>query len=361
MSNLQVLDLTKIFDGTAVVDHISFEIKEGEIVTLLGPSGCGKSTTLRCIAGLEDPNLGEISLGSKMLFSTKRKVNIRPEKRGMAMVFQSYAVWPHMNVFNNVAYGLKARKYSKEDIKKRVKTALDLVGLEGMGERNATLLSGGQQQRVALARSLVLEPELILLDEPLSNLDAKLREYMRIELKEIQRRTEITFLYVTHDQQEAIVISDRLIILNKGRCEQVGTPLNTYRYPASEFVADFMGVANILSARVIDSDKNDMMGVVEVTDGSYLECIMPKDAKEGDAVSVCLRPENIKMDKNPSKEFFCKGKVAAKVHLGEVIDYYVTVGEKEIRVRCHPTEDCDVGEVVYISQRRPCHVLIEQV
>jgi iron(III) transport system ATP-binding protein len=242
--NLTLTNVVKRFGHLTAVDHLNLDVQEGEFLTLLGPSGCGKSTTLRLIAGLERPNEGTIKLGDRIMSSGESRVFTPPEKRGMGMVFQSYAVWPHMTVAQNVGFPLKLRRVPRAEQQERVSNALRMVGLEGLESRGATQLSGGQQQRVALARALVHNPSVLLLDEPLSNLDAKLREQMRLELRLLQRRLQITTIFVTHDQAEAMVLSDRIIVMNHGHVEQIGGPDEIYERPNTRFVMDFVGRVN---------------------------------------------------------------------------------------------------------------------
>ena len=228
------------------MDGIGFDIAPGELVTLLGPSGCGKTTTLRAVAGLETPSGGSIRLNDDTVYSAAERRNVPTEKRGVSMVFQSYAIWPHMTVFDNVAYGLRVRKLPPAEVRQNVQRVLELVQMQDFADRPASKLSGGQQQRVAVARAIAFSPNVLLFDEPLSNLDAKLRAEMRVELRELQRRLDITSLYVTHDQEEALAISDRVIVMNGGRIEQIGTPEEIYNRPRSRFVADFVGSANLI-------------------------------------------------------------------------------------------------------------------
>src|SRR5512143_3545286 len=265
---LTLENITKVFPprGSAsevtAVHNANLDIEKGELVTLLGPSGCGKTTTLRMIAGFEFPTSGRITLDGQ-------EINpLPPHKREMSMVFQSYAIFPHLNVFENIAYGLNVQRLSKAVIKERVNKVLDLVHLEGYGDRAPTQLSGGQQQRVALARALIMEPKVLLMDEPLSNLDAKLREEMRTEIRRIQKDMNITSVYVTHDQIEAMTLSDRIVVMNQGRIEQIGTPVEVYRFPNRRFVADFIGRANFVPGEV--QDKRDGRLTVSVL-GQVLE------------------------------------------------------------------------------------------
>jgi ABC-type Fe3+/spermidine/putrescine transport system ATPase subunit len=248
---LRLEDVTKLFGTARAVDGSTLEIKRGETFTLLGPSGCGKTTTLRMVGGLERPDAGRIVYQDQVVADPARNVFVPPHRRNMGMVFQSYAIWPHMTVAKNVAYPLRLRGIPVEQQRERVERILALVGLDGLGERPATMLSGGQQQRVALARALVYEPDLLLLDEPFSNLDAKLRNQMRIEVRLLQRRLGITVLFVTHDQIEALTLSDRIAVMNAGRIEQIGTPAELYDRPASPFVRDFLGQTVTIAGQVV--------------------------------------------------------------------------------------------------------------
>ena len=268
----------------AAVDDISLDIKPGSFVTLLGPSGCGKTTTLRMVAGFESPDKGEIYIGAQAINE------LTPNKRDTAMVFQSYALLPHYNVFDNIAYGLKIRKVAKNEIAERVMAMLKLVELEGLEGRMTNQLSGGQQQRVALARALVVQPSVLLFDEPLSNLDAKLRVAMRTEIRRIQQTVGITAIYVTHDQAEAMSISDQIIIMNKGKIAQMGTPREIYYQPKDEFVADFIGEVNFLTGSVTSIDSKAIhvdVGGVDITAESF------EKVSKGDPCKIVLRPESI--------------------------------------------------------------------
>ena len=248
---LEVKDLIVDYGEVRAVDRVSFIVREAEQLTLLGPSGSGKTSILRGVAGLEPPSSGEIKLFEREVFNKQRRINVPTDKRGIGMVFQSYAIWPHLTVFENVAYPLKIKKWPKSDIVQNVKGALALTGMAGYEDRSASKLSGGQQQRVAFARAIVADPRMILLDEPLSNLDAKLRARMRFELKELQKSINITSMYVTHDQEEAFVLSDRIIVLKDGRIEQVGAPEEIYRRPRTRFVAEFIPTANLFKGSKI--------------------------------------------------------------------------------------------------------------
>ena len=301
------------------VHDTSLDIAPGEFVTLLGPSGCGKTTTLRMIAGFESPDEGEIYLGDEA-------INILPpNQRDTAMVFQSYALLPHYNVFDNVAYGLKLRKVPKEEIKERVTKILELVELSGMEARMTNQLSGGQQQRVALARALVLEPSVLLFDEPLSNLDAKLRVSMRTEIRRIQQKTGITAVYVTHDQSEAMALSDRIIIMNKGVVAQMGTPQEIYYHPNSEFVADFIGEANFLKGvcKGLDGDH----ALLEVA-GTEVRVAAVENMKVGETYTIVLRPESAGLA--PEGALQCK--VVLSCFMGAYQNYHVMVGDTLVKL-----------------------------
>ncbi|ASJ13758.1 ABC transporter ATP-binding protein [Thermococcus radiotolerans] len=284
MVDVKLENIVKTFGETVALKGIDLHIKAGELFTLLGPSGCGKSTTLRIIAGLDFPDSGTIHFGDE-------EVTYLPSsKRGAVLVFQNYALWPHMTVFDNVAYGLKLKKLSKEEVRKKVEWALELVKLKGFEDRYPTQLSGGQQQRVAIARALVVEPKVLLLDEPLSNLDAKLRLEMRSEIRRIQRELGITVIYVTHDQEEAMAISDRIAVMNVGTVEQVGTPKEIYESPRTEFVASFMGKTNVIPAKVVE--RNGDRVTVEF-EGIRLDGLYYTD--ESDDVVIVIRPERIQL------------------------------------------------------------------
>jgi ABC-type Fe3+/spermidine/putrescine transport system ATPase subunit len=294
--------VTKLFGPTAAVDRVSLSIRRGEVFTLLGPSGCGKTTTLRLVAGLEHPDAGEITLRDRVVASASRRLFAAPNQRNLGMVFQSYAVWPHMTVFENVAYPLEVRGMKRALVRDKVARVLDLVGLSGMETRPGTLLSGGQMQRLALCRALVYEPDLLLLDEPFSNLDAKLREQMRVEVKLLQRRLGITVLFVTHDQVEALSLSDRIAVMHRGRVEQVGPPRSLYEEPASAFVRDFLGQTVILHGRVGPVSSGHEVGPVAVELNGALagRTLTGRAAPSvilapGAAAHLAIRPEDIQV------------------------------------------------------------------
>ncbi|MFH1446856.1 MAG: ABC transporter ATP-binding protein [Chloroflexota bacterium] len=317
---LTLENITKIFPARGVVGEVtavhdvSVDINKGELVTLLGPSGCGKTTTLRMIAGFEFPTHGKIILDGQ-------EINSLPShKRDMSMVFQSYAIFPHLTVFENIAYGLKVQRLSKQIITERVNKVLDLVHMEGYGPRAPTQLSGGQQQRVALARALVMEPKVLLMDEPLSNLDAKLREEMRTEIRRIQKEMNITSVYVTHDQIEAMTLSDRIVVMNLGVIEQVGTPVGVYRFPNSRFVANFIGRANFISGVIHEQNKRDLT-VTALGEVLTLKNVQ-RQFNEHEKVTLIVRPEMIRTKK--SGELF-KGVIRRSVYLGDMIEYDVEI------------------------------------
>lgn len=314
------------------VQDTTLDIAPGTFVTLLGPSGCGKTTTLRMIAGFESPDEGEIYLGDEAINA------LPPNKRDTAMVFQSYALLPHYNVFDNVAYGLKIRKLPRSQIEEKVLAMLKLVEMDGMETRMTNQLSGGQQQRVALARALVMEPGVLLFDEPLSNLDAKLRVTMRTEIRKIQQKIGITAVYVTHDQSEAMSISDQIIIMSKGRVEQIGTPREVYYRPKNKFVADFIGEANFLDAEVVSSA--DGSAAITVN-GNRMTVQDYVGTKPGDKVSLVLRPENVRLADTGALQ----GTVTLSTFMGSYQYYQVDVGGKEIQI----TDYNPVGRKTYAA------------
>jgi iron(III) transport system ATP-binding protein len=325
MAKLSVRDFVVKYGNVTAVDRISFDVAEGEFVSLLGPSGCGKTTTLRCIAGLESASSGEIRIGEDLVAQDGREVP--PEKRGVNMVFQSYAVWPHMTVFDNVAYGLTTQGIAKSDIQRRATDALQLVGLADYGARYGTELSGGQQQRVAVARAVVTEPRLLLFDEPLSNLDAGLRERMRFELVRLQRRLGRTSIYVTHDQAEAMVMSDRIILMNRGRIVQESSPRILYERPASRFAAEFVGNANLLSGHVAAQSGN---GRLTVALGSLVLQACAPTPPQGPWVA-CIRPENIAPANGRSGDNVFSAKIVSLGYLGATLHCELLAGDTTLR------------------------------
>src|SRR5215510_4884753 len=288
--------------ATPAVDDVSFRVEAGEVVVLLGPSGCGKTTTLRCVAGLERPTSGTIAIGGSIVSDPARGLLVSPRNRNIGMVFQSYAVWPHMTVAENVAYPLRHRGAARLDIDRKVKEVLDLVGLAAYAERPVVTLSGGQMQRVALARSLVYRPRLLLLDEPLSNLDAKLRERLRDDLRRILKATGMTALYVTHDQAEAVVLGDRVGVMRAGKLLQMAPPNEIYNRPADLFVANFTGASNELAGTLVA--RSGAFGTVELGHGQRAECALIQALTPGDKVRVALRPENVALGKTDGANTF---------------------------------------------------------
>ena len=319
MSEVRIEHLFKRFGGVTAVNDFNLTVKDGEFVSILGPSGCGKTTTLRMIAGFERATEGEIYIGENCVSSSDKGTFAPPEKRDIGMVFQSYAVWPHMTVAENVGYPLKIQKVDKETRAKRVQEMLELVHLGEYGERYPHQLSGGQQQRVALARALVAQPGLLLLDEPLSNLDAKLRESMRFEILSIQKKLNITVVYVTHDQGEAMAMSDRVVVMSKGVVQQIGHPHEIYTNPANKMVADFIGLVNFIPGEA----KGDRVFIK----GTNVSFANPTDIT-GEA-TIAVRPENISISEHGGQ---LEGTMVARFYLGDAVDYRVQCGENMIRV-----------------------------
>jgi iron(III) transport system ATP-binding protein len=354
MFTIENLHKTFVAPGNVVVkavDGINISIENGKLITLLGPSGCGKTTTLRCLAGLERPEAGRITFSNQTVFDSAKGIMVPASDRGIGMVFQSYAIWPHMTVFENVAFPLRVareRRYSAAEVKERVSRALDMVRMSGFESRPATQLSGGQQQRLAFARGLVREPQILLLDEPLSNLDAKLREQMRVELKRLQTSLGITTVYVTHDQSEALALSDEIAVFNSGKIVQRGTPQDIYRNPGTQFVADFIGSANFLSGKVKEANGAEGVVLVETPHGLF-RCVHAQALVAGQNVLVSARPEDLVLSDKPPEEGLnvLAGKIAHRVFLGEVVDYLIETGEGEIRVRIKPELDFRIGQTVH--------------
>ncbi len=339
MANITISNVTKSFGDVLVLKEFNEVFNDKEFITLLGPSGCGKTTMLRMIAGFEKPSSGEIKIDDTIVSSDK--VFLPPEKRNIGMVFQSYAVWPHMTVFDNVAYPLKIKKVDRETIRKKVTQTLEVVHLAQYANRIPSQLSGGQQQRVALARALAAEPQLLLLDEPLSNLDAKLRESMRFEIKEIQEKLGITVVYVTHDQTEAMAMSDRIVVLNRGIVQQIGSPQEIYNNPANPFVADFVGKIDFL--------KGHARGSVITLDGTNQQ--IPNNSNQQGNVLVAIRPELINISKEPS---MLEGTLQSQYFLGDVNDCVFSLGnETTLRVIADPFTHSTMkpGEKLYLDVR----------
>ena len=356
--------LTKTYPGAHIpaVADLSLNVEDGEVYTLLGPSGCGKTTTLRMVAGLEIPDIGNIFFGEREVVVTDKHLRLPPDKRDLGMVFQSYAIWPHMTVEENVSFPLKTRKMRRSDIRDRVAQVLDLVGLPGLEKRPGPLLSGGQQQRVALARALVIEPKVLLLDEPFSNLDAKLREQMRVELKLLQKRLNIAVLFVTHDQIEALSLSNRIALMNLGVLQQQGPPQTIYEEPANEFVRDFIGKTVLLRGAVQSSNPSGQVSVA-ILGGD--DCVIfgrsynPEGLKPGQDVFTAVRPEDIEVvpaENGSAPAGSIAGGVVTALFTGERIEYQVEVeGQSAFQVfgeRHHPAAE---GSKVWLKLRPEGH------
>ena len=349
--------LTRRFGAEIAVRNVDLAVSEGEFVTLLGPSGCGKTTTLRCIAGLERLDAGDIRIDGRTVASARQGIHLAPEERNIGMVFQSYAVWPHMTVFENVAYGLRVRRFGRAKIRDRAMKALDLVGMGRFADRNATKLSGGQRQRVALARALAYEPRVLLFDEPLSNLDANLREQMRVELMRLQREVGITSVYVTHDQGEALVMSNRVVVMNRGSIQQIGEPYAIYTRPANAFVARFIGVANLLSGTLVD--RTGGVCEVEVEPGPdhapfLVRAMGGEGAEPRSRVVLSVRPEDIELHtrRPPAAQLnVIEGKARDTAYLGRFQECSVGVGRYELNVQIDRDARLAPGQTVFLSFR----------
>jgi iron(III) transport system ATP-binding protein len=344
MEKIRIINLAKRYGKVVAADAVTFAVGDKEFFSLLGPSGCGKSTVLRCVAGLEEPTQGEIYIGQNRVNSVADGINVPTELRPIGMVFQNYAVWPHMTVHDNVAYPLKLKKLPRELIESKLDQALRTVGLERLADRYPSQLSGGEQQRVALARALIKEPEVLLLDEPLSNLDAKLREQMRFELKDLQRRTGIPILYVTHDQTEALAMSDRLAVMNAGRIVQVGAPHEIYNRPADRFVADFIGLMNFVPGRIVNRSGEEAM--VEFL-GTHRITVIDRSGLRGECV-VAVRPEDISL--SPAGPIRCRVEVSS--YSGHLIDYKVSVDGALLRIQTPKTAIYKEGDELGFTVER---------
>lgn len=346
---IEFKNVSKIFDDQTVLSNINFSVNSGEFLTLLGPSGCGKTTLLRLISGFDDPNAGEI------LFNGKSVAGISPHERHVHTVFQSYALFPHMDVFENVAFGLRCQKVPKEDISERVDQALRLVKLENLARRKATQLSGGQQQRVAIARAIVNRPLALLLDEPLSSLDYRLRKTMQIELIQLQRKLGITFIFVTHDQEEALSMSDRIVVMHEGNIEQIGTPRQVYETPKNLTVAKFIGEVNIFDSEVYEADAKTMK--VKVDDHFHI-LANPHNLQKADKLHIIIRPEDMRayrMDEAQDQERMLMGKVTEVIYKGGTVDLIIQLNNgKMVSVEEYFNEDDDKleyqkGETVVLN------------
>ena len=358
---VEIKHLYKHFGPETAVEDFNLAIAPGEFVTLLGPSGCGKTTTLRCIAGLERPEAGEIRIGDEIVVSAEKDIYLVPEHRNIGMVFQSYAVWPHMTVFDNVAYGLRVRHAPSSVIKKQTTRTLELVGLDHLAERYATKLSGGQRQRVALARAIVYEPKVILFDEPLSNLDAKLREHMRDEIVRLQKEVGITSIYVTHDQSEALVMSDRVVVMDKAVIQQIGDPQTIYARPVNTFVANFIGTASLLEGSLLGRTGDYCDMEIPLGEGRaplHVRAVGGDGAQKGQRLYLSLRPEDISLhleapngtvNGNVFEGNVFEGNVIDTVYLGNFLECRVQVGCHEVGIQIDHFEQLAPDQKVFLS------------
>lgn len=356
---LELIDVAKKYKEFLAVDSVNLQIEKGEIISFLGASGCGKTTTLRMIAGLLEPTRGTIKIAGK-------KMNgIPPYKRDISMVFQNYALFPHLTVYENIVYGLKTRKIKdKKVLMEKAKEMMELVQLYGVENRLPKELSGGQQQRVSLARAMIVEPKVMLFDEPLSNLDAKLREKTRVEIRNLLKRMNVTAIYVTHDQEEALTISDRIAVMNKGVIEQITRPTELYKAPATKFIANFVGHANLFEGRVSESREKETSIEWEKDRRLYVNNKREK-LQSGENLSFIIRPENVQVQKQPFEKTknVLKGRVAAKIFLGSTLRLILDLdGKKEIEADLHAKEifDCQEGEFVFIYLPEEELVLVEK-
>jgi iron(III) transport system ATP-binding protein len=381
---LVITELTKDFhrgrknpseSDRPALNGVSLTVEDGEFFTLLGPSGCGKTTLLRCIAGLELPDTGEIRLGDTVLFSSSRRVNVPPNRRGLGMVFQSYAIWPHLDAAGNVAYpltvGARRKLYSRAEVDRRVMELLDLIQIAHLAKRRATTLSGGEQQRLAVARALVMEPPALLLDEPLSNLDTRLREDLRVELIRLQKTLGFTAVYVTHDQSEALAMASSVAVMRAGSIEQLGTPEEIYDYPRTRFVASFLGSANLLDAEVVIVGSGGAERGVEYfrfelqTDwGAPLTAFGRIAFTAGDRVTVAVRPEGVRLAASQDNPDHASngwaGVVETVQFLGDAVEYRLKLRNCVLRARCDRSQQFGVGDAVFIDPRdKACTVLAD--
>ncbi|MFQ5542188.1 MAG: ABC transporter ATP-binding protein [Candidatus Binatia bacterium] len=350
---VQIESLEKYFgedkERVHVLKGVSLKIPEGSLYTFLGPSGCGKTTTLRCVAGLERPEGGRISIDDQAVFAFGERVYVPTNKRPIGMVFQSYAIWPHMTVFENVAYPLTILHRPKSEIRKRVEDVLKVVGLHGLEDRPAPKLSGGQQQRVAFARALVNEPKVMLLDEPLSNLDARLRVQMRLEIKALQRRVNITTIFVTHDQGEALAISDQIAVMHAGKLIEVGSPHELYSRPKRKFTATFLGLTNLIEGRVVELGGDSKPGRIETKKGT-LFFIPAAGLQKNQSAVISIRPEHIPVHKQRPQglDNVVEGTVKEAIFMGDAYHCQIAVQDQLLRVHTHPFLKVSPGEKVYL-------------
>ncbi len=344
MPDLRLEKIVKTYGKLKAVDNLSLKVEEGELLTLLGPSGCGKTTTLRSLSGFVKLTAGDIFIGERKI------TDIPPEKRGIGLVFQNYALWPHMTVFQNLSFGLQIKKFTSAVIKQKINNILEKVELDGLGERYPRQLSGGQQQRVALSRALVLEPDILLLDEPLSNLDAILREQMRFEIAQIHKDFQVTTIYVTHDQTEAMVISDRIAVLEKGKLVQLGKPSEVYSKPVNKFVAGFMGTTSFISGNIKEVSGDFIF--VDIGDGSIIKG-RNQNLTTGQSVEIAVRPENIKFvpeteNLGDNHSNIVIGKVVREAYVGELIEYQFEISNSVIRAKGEVRTRLKMGDLIKI-------------
>jgi iron(III) transport system ATP-binding protein len=341
-------------EGTVhAVRGVNIKVERGQFYTMLGPSGCGKTTTLRCLAGLERPSSAEISIDGQVVFSSERNLMIPPYRRDIGMVFQSYAIWPHMNVFENVAFPLREMRgrFSRAEIREKVMRALELVQLTGYEGRPAPFLSGGQQQRLALARALVREPTVLLLDEPLSNLDAKLREETRTEIRDLVKRLGITTVYVTHDQLEALTMSDMVAVMDQGEIVQEASPIVIYREPKVRFVAEFIGLTNFIEGSVHRAANGNALGEVQTASG-LITCILPDKASSGDKVLIVIRPEDLNLVPgavSAGSGNVIEGRVSTSLFMGDSTEFRVAIKDTMLRLKLHSSTAMSQGDTVRIE------------
>ena len=350
---LELRNITKSFGETEVLKGIDLTVREGDFVTLLGSSGCGKTTTLRIIAGLESPDSGEV------LLEEKNVNDLAPEKRSVNTIFQSYALFPHMNVYQNIAYGLKIKGISKSEIKNRVEDMLTLVQLEGFEKRMPSEMSGGQRQRVAIARALINNPKVLLLDEPLGALDLQLRRQMQQELKRLQKRLGITFIYITHDQEEAINMSDMIVVMNHGKFEQIGSPSEIYDHPKTSYVASFVGTANILQGKV---EKIDGDVVFLRHPAGMMRCKKENNVVQKDScLNLAVRSESVNVWSEPKSECFLQGKIKEKSFVGGMLKITAELvsGEEIVITRQGMNFDYKVGDSIYLEWEQHCAILVD--
>jgi len=359
--HIEVDDLHIHYGEVPAVRGVSFDVAPGEQLTLLGPSGCGKTTTLRAIAGLEQPTSGEIRIGGAPVYSSRQRVNIPAEKRGLSMVFQSYAIWPHMTVFENVAYGLRVRRESKDEIAAKVARALDMVQMRAFSDRGASQLSGGQQQRVALARAFVFQPSVLLFDEPLSNLDAKLRADMRIELRELQHRLGITSVYVTHDLEEALAMSDRIVVMRDGLIAQIGSPSDIYNLPRNAFVADFVGSANLVRGRNRTDLAMDDLVALE-TPAGHIVYGVAHGRPAGATLTFSIRTVhlNLSAQKHGNERNVWPVRIERSVFQGDFTQTIVAWGDQSVTIRAAAMAPLAEGSEAFMSVEPRRVVLLEE-